>query len=437
MLIWLTILTSLLIAIKRYREADDSIYYRGFLSSGLNASSNFAQSAHIVDGGQVVLTGHGEDSVIPTIGMVTMLYGEPDPVYEQALQTHIEHGELHGYRLTVLRQKLLGRCWSKPAYLLSLVLTELQKPVKERLEWLFWFDGDTLISNPTIPIEMFLPPSPEFDHIHFLAGYDHNGLNAGVLLLRVDDYTMHLLAAVLTVESFRPSISLQFSDQSALQHIVESEDILWPSTNFTYAQGFAKVPQRWFNAYMGPRAPDGAVRPKKQFSENSVKEGDMLIHFAGHGDTKASRMSKFLKTLKKGRNAWVIPAEDTEYGEEIASYWKEMRVASHDSQKTSTSALATATQTLPTSTQLALPLSFPEASLLPKDLKPRSHAPSRVGKASVQIPVEYLTSDVPTKGTKPSQDPNLRVMYWKDWEVRPGIIRSEKYKKPKVGFGGR
>ena len=113
---------------------------------------------------QATLMNLADTSPLATsIGTVTMLYGEPSPVYEQALETHAQHAELHRYRMMVLRQKLLGRLWSKPAYILSIILNELQKPESDRMEWLFWFDADTVIINPQIPLEIFLPPTvPSF-----------------------------------------------------------------------------------------------------------------------------------------------------------------------------------------------------------------------------------------------------------------------------------
>ena len=71
-----------------------------------------------------------------SIGKVTMLYGDRNPVYESALEGHMEHGRRHGYQIFVLRRQLLGRLWSKPAYILSILLEELQKPPESRLKWL-------------------------------------------------------------------------------------------------------------------------------------------------------------------------------------------------------------------------------------------------------------------------------------------------------------
>lgn len=76
------------------------------------------------------------EAIQAKIGMVTMVYGKPNDVYERALQSHIEYGKARNYPLSVLREKLLGRLWSKPAYVFSVLADELSKPRDQRLEWL-------------------------------------------------------------------------------------------------------------------------------------------------------------------------------------------------------------------------------------------------------------------------------------------------------------
>ena len=71
-----------------------------------------------------------------SIGKVSMLYGHSIDVYERALRSHDLHNEFHGYPMFVLRRQSLSEFWSKPAFLLDLLLTELSKPEDERLGWL-------------------------------------------------------------------------------------------------------------------------------------------------------------------------------------------------------------------------------------------------------------------------------------------------------------
>lgn len=69
---------------------------------------------------------------------VTALFGQENELYEAAIRSHEEHNRLHGYELKVLRERIVNNFWSKPAYLLSLIVEELAKPEEERTEWIMY-----------------------------------------------------------------------------------------------------------------------------------------------------------------------------------------------------------------------------------------------------------------------------------------------------------
>ena len=71
-----------------------------------------------------------------SIAKVSMLYGERNPLYERALAGHVPHNNRFGYEMYVLREQTLPGYWSKPAYILNLLLQELARPKGSRLEWL-------------------------------------------------------------------------------------------------------------------------------------------------------------------------------------------------------------------------------------------------------------------------------------------------------------
>ena len=73
---------------------------------------------------------------LATIGKVTIIFGGDNPTYERALKTHEHHNRVHGYPVHVLRHGILNDVWTKPAYILSLLLKELTKPPGKRLKWL-------------------------------------------------------------------------------------------------------------------------------------------------------------------------------------------------------------------------------------------------------------------------------------------------------------
>jgi hypothetical protein len=72
------------------------------------------------------------------VGKVHAVFGEPNPLYERALNLHEVHAEKMGHPMFVLRKRLLSGLWSKPAYILSIILKEMAKPKEQQLEWLLW-----------------------------------------------------------------------------------------------------------------------------------------------------------------------------------------------------------------------------------------------------------------------------------------------------------
>ena len=70
------------------------------------------------------------------VGKVFMQYGPVNPVYERALSTHRPHDEKFGYPIFLLRSQTLPDYWSKTAYILKILIDELEKPSESRLEWL-------------------------------------------------------------------------------------------------------------------------------------------------------------------------------------------------------------------------------------------------------------------------------------------------------------
>lgn len=75
-------------------------------------------------------------AIQPTIGKVTISFGEADEVYERAIRSHELHNRLMGYSQFVLRERLVPGLWSKHAYIFSIIVQELSKPEPQRLKWL-------------------------------------------------------------------------------------------------------------------------------------------------------------------------------------------------------------------------------------------------------------------------------------------------------------
>ena len=74
--------------------------------------------------------------------------------------------------------------------------------------------------NSQISLDTFIPPSPEFDYVNLLKTHDRHGLNNGVFLIKVNYWSVKLLTAVLAFRHFRPLVELKYSEQSALDEML-------------------------------------------------------------------------------------------------------------------------------------------------------------------------------------------------------------------------
>lgn len=72
----------------------------------------------------------------PRIKKLSAVMGDRNDIYEAALRTHERHNAIHGYQMEVLRERIIGSYWEKPAYLLSKIVEEMAKPAATRNHWL-------------------------------------------------------------------------------------------------------------------------------------------------------------------------------------------------------------------------------------------------------------------------------------------------------------
>ncbi|KAG4440062.1 hypothetical protein IFR05_004455 [Cadophora sp. M221] len=243
----------------------------------------------------------------PYIGKVSILYGDRKPAYERALKTHEEHNRIHNYRMHLLRHSILDGYWTKPAYILSLLLLELGKEKEDRLSWLFWVDADTVVLNHNVPIEIFMPP-PEHNAIHLLVTDDWNGLNNGVFLLRVDPWAVELFTGITSFRDFQPNTTLTFQDQSAMEILLKQPK---------YAKHTVRVPQRWFNAYKDEK--------DKELKPDQVRGGDFLVHLAGV-NPREKFLDEWCDRYEKDPEKWEVKLQNTTYPAETEKFWRDLKI---------------------------------------------------------------------------------------------------------------
>lgn len=180
-----------------------------------------------------------------------------------------------------------------------------------------WFDGDSVIMNPEIPWTIFLPPSDLHDY-HILGTQDNNGFNAGMLILRVDLWTVRALSQVLALSVLQPSVGLPFYDQSALDWVFQI-----PANQ----EHFIFQPRHWWNRYF--------------FTGDGDQPGEMLLHFAGIGaqsgggsQEKSGVMRKYLERAETEPQSWTKALSKTPYEKETKAFWDDVRNAKETLQKT-------------------------------------------------------------------------------------------------------
>ncbi|KAF2202141.1 hypothetical protein GQ43DRAFT_369792, partial [Delitschia confertaspora ATCC 74209] len=225
--------------------------------------------------------------------------------YLRALKTHHHYAQYHNYTFYDLQQNMIEpTMWNKQAFILSVILDEMRKPASERLEWLYWFDGDSMVLNYCIPLQIYLPT---LDSAHVLIAADDFGINAGAFAIRVSSWSIDFLTTVLGFRFSKPDVQLVFLEQSAMDIVAQTPP---------FEGGMVKVPNRWFNAYKHASA----------HQDQQVQQGDLLLHFPGEVSRK-DVMTEWLKKVENKKGGWVADWRVGKLGTEIVEFWKKAEEA--------------------------------------------------------------------------------------------------------------
>lgn len=217
---------------------------------------------------------------------------------ESAFGTHEAHNKLHGYDLRVLRDRITDGGSTQAAYLLSIIVNELERPKQQRTEWLLWFQPDVIVLNPEVPLEVFLPPDSDFDHVHLLATHDNaDKLDSGVFFLRVHEWSAKMLVEVLSSSQ---------KDRLALSNVLRSAGV----RDSVYYQ-----PRHWYNAYA------------TSANTSEYQRGNVQLHFHGSGGDKWSGLSNMLDILSSAPSDFAVSLGRTSYEAETRAYWSRIEMA--------------------------------------------------------------------------------------------------------------
>ncbi|KAK1750314.1 hypothetical protein QBC47DRAFT_124336 [Echria macrotheca] len=295
------------------------------------------------------------------IGKVTVAANQLDSdTIDRALRTHQRHNARHGYTHFIAKNQAVGSmiendrhnrpegAWTKPAYLLSVLVAELEKPEEERLEWVFWFDADTIIMNLETPLEVFLPPHKlaGLDNVDLLMATNWDGLNSGVFALRVSGWSVSLISAVLSYPIYQAARleTDRFRDQSAFQFLLQHPESPLADLPMRGADHWVDVPMRWFNslpvnnAFYGngtwifgqEMTPALFDKGTKELANDGngpfvnpwkIMQGDLAVHFAGTSYVRDSWMGPWLNRAEALLPQWNNATTKEVLKQETAEFW--------------------------------------------------------------------------------------------------------------------
>ncbi|KAK0716891.1 hypothetical protein B0T26DRAFT_648000 [Lasiosphaeria miniovina] len=296
-----------------------------------------------------------------SIGKITVAANSLNSdVIHRAMLTHERHNNVHGYVhhiayneavSSLIENDRLHRpkgAWTKPAYIMSILVAELQKPDEERLKWVFWFDADTAIMNFQTPLHTFLPPGDlnGIENVDLLIASNWDGLNSGVFALRVSPWSVSFMSAVLAYPIYEPAklAKNKFRDQSAIQYILEDKASPLAATPMKSKDHWVQVPMRWFNAlpvnnafYKNGTWLFGKNMTKEQFDDGTenvfddghggklnawkIMQGDLAVHFAGSSNVRDSWMTPWLDRAEAGLPAWNNATAWIAMSDSIRDFW--------------------------------------------------------------------------------------------------------------------
>jgi len=228
---------------------------------------------------------------IAIVNYINEMAMEKNSIFENSVSEFFQYSQIHGYTYQLYRKRYNTE---RDIFYMKLnsMIESLILGLKEKTyDWIFWADSDTIITNPNIKLETFLPIGEDgyeedneesngeegneeekekekqkekpqqhsnSNSIHFIASDDENGLNAGVYLIRVHPWSLNFLMRAMAYPYYHEETALRYSDQSSLSNIlIENGE----------EEHYVIVPQHWFNSY-----------------PHTYHSGDFLIHFAGEAD---------------------------------------------------------------------------------------------------------------------------------------------------------
>ncbi|KAF2650155.1 glycosyltransferase family 34 protein [Lophiostoma macrostomum CBS 122681] len=200
----------------------------------------------------------------PRIAIVTFITDEKSYIH-LSLKNKDHYARRHGYDLVVDYEEHTDR---GTTYWKYDMMERLIK--KDRWDWLWWMDFDTLITNTGIKVTDIISESlanaTNPDDIDYLTTHDCNGLNTGSFLVRSHPRSLDFLHSIYAIHSSGRDSDEHLSEQDAMARLIATEKEAGDRT--------LRVPQYKLNAFPSEIA-------CYDDAKKAWEHGAFVLHFAG------------------------------------------------------------------------------------------------------------------------------------------------------------
>ncbi|ORX83891.1 hypothetical protein BCR32DRAFT_266684 [Anaeromyces robustus] len=210
-------------------------------------------------------------------------------ITENAISELYQYANIHGYKFILNTEVYDNERDLKFMKLHTLFDVIIEGLKTKQYEWIFWTDGDVVLTNPNIKLETFLPID---SNIHFIATSDQNSLNTVSFLIRVNSWSLNYITRAIAYLYYHSDMRVENVIQVAMNNILlESKE----DSHYT-------IVPFWFNNYV-----------------NNKKLGDFLINLAGH-DNKDKEGDKVRREVFNNKD-WITAKTNKQLREEVVNYY--------------------------------------------------------------------------------------------------------------------
>ncbi|KAH7065348.1 hypothetical protein B0J12DRAFT_32696 [Macrophomina phaseolina] len=305
-----------------------------------------------------------EHSVI--VGKVSILNNPENEYIDRAVRTHTVHDKRHGYQHYIMREQLSSNAYENFAtHMLSVLQAELSKLQPERLEWLYYFPETTIILNPNVPLELFLPPNENSTLASRHLLYPERtttstspppDLAHTVFAAKIHEWTVDLFTTLVSRATTATEQTQHHDPSSSSNTVMPLPSLLALPPPLSPADHALALPTHWLNcwppsiplaaapsaptlSHTDPADPDtGSTSgnpPDHQIHRGSfvpanstAEEGGRWRDGGENSVVLARRFEHWLARAEARLPLWEAPLEETWYVEEARGFWEGRAAAS-------------------------------------------------------------------------------------------------------------